>query len=100
VKIRNGFVSNSSSSSFLLFLPKSDKTVNDMKGFEDFLIDDWGLEGEEDMKYHIEKYEEVIQSNFDKGNGFIEASTVYGGGGEMEDLAKRLGGEIVWMDNY
>ena len=40
MKIRQGFVSNSSSSSFIVWFPKNDKTINNEEEFKQKLIDE------------------------------------------------------------
>jgi len=90
-KIRNGFVSNSSSSSFMIFLPRNDKTINDMGEFEKWLVDEYDVDNEEMMKYFIKEYEGVIKSNIDKGNGFIVMEIDDNCYDSINDIAEAIG---------
>ena len=55
MKVRNGFVSNSSSSSFILLGANVDK-VNDYKSFDGMSVDKWEIS----TLYIEEHYEQII----------------------------------------
>jgi len=78
MKIRNGFVSNSSSSSFVVLLPKNfdakdfvDKNINKLDSYiaED-ILDNFEYEGDDEDGFVKEKTIEII-------NKFIKHKSVY-----------------------
>ena len=97
MKIRNGFVSNSSSSSFMMFMPKNTKTINDMEGFKLFLLDEWGME-DENIESYMDTHKNTIQEQFGNGNGFIMTDVEYGCEGTIKSLAADFGGTIIDLD--
>lgn len=76
MKIRKGFISNSSSSSFIVLLPNTKFTAKELKKNNDEIIEDWG-NFESHIKY-IEDCQEDIKKIFNatKNNQIIETISV------------------------
>jgi hypothetical protein len=99
VRARLGFVSNSSSSSFIVFLPKNDKTINSMEEYKQYLSDEQYLD-DEDLENTMKNQEDQLQQNFDKAFGLVEAQVSHGGEEEFEDFVEKIGGECIDMENF
>ena len=97
MKIRNGFVSNSSSSSFMLFVPKSDKTINSLEEYKEYLLDT-GWHDEEDIEYTINNVKDKMQVLFSRGLGFLELDVEHGCEEVIREVASTLGGEYIEGD--
>jgi len=93
-KFRTGFVSNSSSSSFILFVPKTDATTNNIDNIKQHFRDD-GYD-DEDMEYLNLN---LMQDYLNEGFGFVgEYSLEYGCDDVITRICKALGGKVIYMD--
>ena len=107
MKIRTGFVSNSSSSSFLLIFPP-ETSVGDIKTLGEYLINYWNTnedycQEEYDTREDWEKdgcssygIEEII-ANVHGDEKFLISDVGWDGLEGVETLAKKLGARIAWI---
>jgi hypothetical protein len=93
-KIRLGFVSNSSSSSFLLFVPKSNKTINSREEYREYLLN-CGFYDEEDAELALDSEKDKMQALFDKGLGFLDLDVEHWCEEVIREIADALGGEYI-----
>lgn len=73
MKIRNGFVSNSSSSSFIIIAPRNKNTINTLKDIKKYLLSYYG---EDFVKYNLKDFvlsvgKDKIKEAFNNNKGFI-----------------------------
>jgi ArsR family metal-binding transcriptional regulator len=89
VKIRTGFVSNSSSSSFIVQCKKSDNTINAIEefniAFEDNVMDD------EDCKEIYDEHLNLAKEAWDRGEAVLFESIDRNAVDELEDIFQKMG---------
>lgn len=102
-KFRNGFVSNSSSSSFivrvkdknLIQCPNCRRILESM--FEvykarDYVVTEWGYDTPEDFMEECSEYEaSIMQEAVKNDEEILYTSVEYGGEGAIENVLKALG---------
>lgn len=102
MKIRNGFISNSSSSSFIALLPNTKLTPEELKISNDEVIEEW-----DNFQDHI-KYFEHCQDDIEKilnatkNNQLIETVTVSLNNDfeDYEDMIKERGGYLTGIGDF
>jgi len=93
MKVRNGFVSNSSSSSFIVFIPENNSTVNGYNNIKNFFDHNFCIDIESDdiiEDLNLEKIKKHIKDGF----GVTEIDVDYGCVDGIEDIINKL------CDNY
>ena len=96
MKIRNGFVSNSSSSSFIVIAPQNDKTINSIDEYKKYLGDDMD---DEDAEYYLDRDKiEKFKKHFDNNMGLIFTSVERGCEEVITNLLDSLNIEYIWGD--
>lgn len=107
MKTRNGFVSNSSSSSFIVAYKKEDdkleipdtekiKIIKRIAGWYDMDADE--MLKEEDEWYCDSETKKKIQEFKDKGYGFAQVEVGYGGEGNLDMLDNKHVVQIASSD--
>jgi len=77
MKIRNGFVSNSSSSSFIVFIPENNKTSNNYHNIKKFFENNFGIDIESDNIGINDLTLEKIKDHINNGFGVVELDVEY-----------------------
>jgi len=94
MKIRNGFVSNSSSSSFIIFTGHTKKSLNTIDEVKKYFFKD-GYD-EEDIKYVLtDKIIDKIENEIEKGLGCIIINADYWSENILIDIVDKLGTDMI-----
>lgn len=95
MKIRHGFVSNSSSSSFIVFVPQNDKTFNSQEELTSELMKEWGCE--EDVEVTLSNIKNLGE-DFKKNVGCVIIDAEYGCEGSLREISEKLGTKFIELE--
>lgn len=101
MKIRHGFVSNSSTSSYILFFPEEIAPF-EARPIEDYAqaawnaLDQWDWPSVEDFLLDG-PFIASIRRHMQPGEEVIVGEVPLGGEAEIENEASELGGRVVWL---
>lgn len=102
MKIRNGFISNSSSSNFIVLFPNTKLTLKELQVHNKQIIEEWG--DFQDHKKYIEGCQEDIEKiyNATKNNQIIEEVTLSLNDDfeNYENIIKKCGGYLTGIGEF
>lgn len=99
MKIRKSFVSNSSSCSFIVFIPQNTETINSEEEYKTWTKNEYYWD-DNDFDDFGSTNLKMFNKNWKKGLGLISGSVDHGTDiSDFEELMKKMGGvDFTWED--